>query len=50
MTSVNTVALFYTRALDTVEANVHITTAMCDGVLHYLWFVSNVFLVSLHGD
>ena len=23
---------------------------MCDGVLHCLWFASNVFLVSLHGD
>ena len=27
-----------------------ITTTMCDGVLHCLWFVFNVFLVSLHGD
>ena len=27
-----------------------INTTMCDGVLHCLWFVSNVFLVSLHGD
>ena len=27
-----------------------ITTTMCDGVLHRLWFVFNVFLVSLHGD
>ena len=27
----------------------HITTTMCDGVLHCLWFVFNVFLVSLHG-
>ena len=27
-----------------------ITTTMCDGVLHCLWFASNVFLVSLHGD
>ena len=26
------------------------TTTMCDGVLHCLWFVFNVFLVSLHGD
>ena len=30
--------------------NVYITTTMCDGVLHCLWFVFNVFLVSLHGD
>ena len=28
----------------------YITTTMCDGVLHCLWFVFNVFLVSLHGD
>ena len=28
----------------------YITTNMCDGVLHCLWFVFNVFLVSLHGD
>ena len=28
----------------------HITTIMCGGVLHCLWFVFNVFLVSLHGD
>ena len=29
----------------------YITTTMCDdGVLHCLWFDSNVFLVSLHGD
>ena len=28
----------------------YITTTMCDGVLYCLWFVSNVFLVSLHGD
>ena len=28
----------------------YITTTMCDGVLHCLWFVLNVFLVSLHGD
>ena len=28
----------------------YITTTMCDGVLHCLWFASNVFLVSLHGD
>ena len=27
-----------------------ITTTMCDGVLHCLWFVFNVFLVALHGD
>ena len=27
-----------------------ITTTMCDGVLHCLWFAFNVFLVSLHGD
>ena len=27
-----------------------ITTTMCDGVLHCLWYVFNVFLVSLHGD
>ena len=27
-----------------------ITTIMCDGVLHCLWFVFNVFLVSVHGD
>ena len=26
------------------------TTTMCDGVLRCLWFASNVFLVSLHGD
>ena len=26
------------------------TNTMCDGVLHRLWFVFNVFLVSLHGD
>ena len=25
----------------------YITTAMCDGVLHCLWFASNVFLVPL---
>ena len=25
-------------------------TTMCDGVLRCLWFVFNVFLVSLHGD
>ena len=29
--------------------NVYYTT-MCDGVLHCLRFVFNVFLVSLHGD
>ena len=28
----------------------HITTTMCDDVLHCLWFAFNVFLVSLHGD
>ena len=28
----------------------YITTTMCDGVLHCLWFAFNVFLVSLHGD
>ena len=28
----------------------YITTTMCDGVLHCLWFVFNVFLVSLHGE
>ena len=28
----------------------YITTTMCDGVLHCLWFVFNVLLVSLHGD
>ena len=28
----------------------YITTTMCDGVLHCLWFAPNVFLVSLHGD
>ena len=30
----------------------YITTTMCDGILHCtsLWFVFNVFLVSLHGD
>ena len=28
----------------------YITTTMCDGVLHCLWFVFNAFLVSLHGD
>ena len=28
----------------------YITTTMCDGVLHCLWFVLNVFLASLHGD
>ena len=28
----------------------YITTTMCDDVLHCLWFVSNVFLVSLHGN
>ena len=28
----------------------YITTTMCDGVLHCLWSVFNVFLVSLHGD
>ena len=29
----------------------YIPTTMCDGVLHCLWFVFNVFLVSsLHGD
>ena len=28
----------------------YITTTICDGVLHCLWFVFNVFLVSLHGD
>ena len=28
----------------------YITTTMCNGVLHCLWFVFNVFLVSLHGD
>ena len=27
----------------------YITTTMCDGVLHCLWFAPNVFLVSLHG-
>ena len=26
----------------------YITTTMCDGVLHCLWFAPNVFLVSLH--
>ena len=26
------------------------TTTMYNGVLHCLWFVFNVFLVSLHGD
>ena len=25
----------------------YITTTMCDGILHCLWFVFNVFLVSL---
>ena len=25
----------------------YITTTMCDGVLHCVWFVFNVFLVSL---
>ena len=28
----------------------YITTTMCDGVLHCLWLVFIVFLVSLHGD
>ena len=28
----------------------YITTTMYDGVLHCLWCVVNVFLVSLHGD
>ena len=28
----------------------YITTTMCDGVLHCLWVIFNVFLVSLHGD
>ena len=28
----------------------YITTTMCDGVLHCLWFAPNVFLVSLYGD
>ena len=28
----------------------YITTTMCDGVLHCLWFAPKVFLVSLHGD
>ena len=28
----------------------YITTTMRDGILHCLWFVFNVFLVSLHVD
>ena len=28
----------------------YITTTMCDGVVHCLWFAFNVFLMSLHGD
>ena len=28
----------------------YITTTMCDGVRHCLWFVFDVFLVFLHGD
>ena len=28
----------------------YITATMFDGVLHYLWFDFNAFLVSLHGD
>ena len=28
----------------------YITTTVCDGILRCLWFVFNVFLVSLHGD
>ena len=31
-----------------IDFVIYITTTMCDGVLHCLWFVSNVFLVSLH--
>ena len=32
------------------EIIIIIATTMCDGIQHCLWFVFNVFLVSLHGD
>ena len=44
-TVVDTMELVYF----TIDSDSPITT-MCDGVRHCLWFVFNVFLVSLHGD
>ena len=39
-----------TRLNTSIAFVMYVTTTMCDGVLHCLWFVLNVFLVSLHGD